>query len=262
MSDRGAGARDGSPSAGRPVLVVEHEAQCPPAWFGDWMLDAGAQLDVRQPWRGEALPESLTGHAGLLVLGGSMGAGDDADHPWLPATRALLRQASDAGVPTLGICLGHQLLARATGGRIDRHVAGRHCALSPVGWTAEAPADPLFGPLATSWPDYDEAVAVHWNVDVVSSPPPGAVALAYASNGSLQVMRVAPAAWGIQSHPEVGARILAEWAADEPPEDTRAHALVAAAEAAEPRLRAAWQPLAVGFAEMCRRFATAAPGAA
>ena len=244
------------------MLVVQHEAQCPPAWFGEWMTDAGAQLDVRQPWRGEALPESLTGYAGLLVLGGSMGAGDDADHPWLPATRALLLQASQSGIPTLGICLGHQLLALATGGRIDRHVAGRHCALSPVGWTAEAPADPLFGPLATSWRDYEDAVAVHWNVDVVSSPPSGAVALAYASNGSLQVMRVAPTAWGVQSHPEIGAELLQEWAADEPPEDTRAHDLVAAARAAEPRLRAAWQPLAVGFAEMCRRFAAATPGAA
>ena len=51
-----------------PLLVVEHESQCPPGWMGEWLADAGADLDVRRPYRGDPLPEDLSGHAGMLVL--------------------------------------------------------------------------------------------------------------------------------------------------------------------------------------------------
>ena len=39
------------------ILVVEHEADDPPAWFGVWLEDAGCDLHVCQPWAGDALPE-------------------------------------------------------------------------------------------------------------------------------------------------------------------------------------------------------------
>ena len=41
------------------VLVVQHEEECPPAWFGVWILEAGVALDVRKPYVGEALPDDL-----------------------------------------------------------------------------------------------------------------------------------------------------------------------------------------------------------
>ena len=61
------------------VLVVEHEPGAPAALLGQWLVDAGAELDVRRPYAGDALPDSLDDHDALLVLGGSMGAHDDAD---------------------------------------------------------------------------------------------------------------------------------------------------------------------------------------
>ncbi len=230
---------------------MQHEDECPPAWFGEWLAEAGVLLDVRRAYDGDPLSASLDQHAGLLVLGGAMGASDDADCPWLTPTKALVREAVGTGVPTLGICLGHQLLAVAAGGRADVNGSGRQCDLLPVGWTTEAADDPLFGPLVRAG-GYEQPVAVQWNVDVVTALPPTATALAHTSGGAVQAMRVGSAAWGIQSHPEAGAAVVRAWmdnAGHEPgPAEER---LLAALEPAESRLRDAWQPLAFGFAAQC-----------
>lgn len=98
-----------------PILVVQHASDCPPAWFGTWLSDAGARLDVRHPYAGQPLPLDLTAHGGLLVLGGPMGAYDDDEFPWLAPTKALVRAGASHGIPVLGICLGHQLAAVALG---------------------------------------------------------------------------------------------------------------------------------------------------
>src|SRR4051794_37184949 len=102
----------------RSVLVVQHQDDCPPALVGEWLVEVGCRLDVRRPYAGDALPETLAEHGALLVLGGSMGAADDADHPWLAPTKDLVRDAAGRRTPTLGICLGHQLIAVALGGEV------------------------------------------------------------------------------------------------------------------------------------------------
>ena len=54
------------------VLVIEHEDDAPAAWFGRWLSEAGAELDVRRPYLGQDLPTDLGDHDALLVLGGDM----------------------------------------------------------------------------------------------------------------------------------------------------------------------------------------------
>ncbi len=99
------------------VLTITHSPTESVARLGGWLSGAGLLLDVRSPYDGSPLP-SLRGFAGLLVMGGAMGAYDDDAAPWLPATRDLLRAAVAQQVPTLGICLGGQLLAAALGGQV------------------------------------------------------------------------------------------------------------------------------------------------
>ncbi len=233
------------------LLVVQHQNDCPPGWVGEWLRDAGAQLDVRHPYRGESLPDTLDDHDGMVVLGGSMGAHDDSDYPWLAAVKQLLREAATQAVPTLGICLGHQLCAAALGGRVEVNPAGQQIGILDVGWTEAASGDRLVGPLV------GPVRAVQWNDDIVTEVPPGTVVLAHTSDGVIQAARFAPTVWGVQWHPETGAEILQDWADDDRDEAAARgvdlDAYVAQVAEATPELRAAWAPLATSFVALTGR---------
>lgn len=233
-----------------PVLIVEHEAQCPPGWVGEWLAEVACPVDVRRPYAGEALPGQLDDHAGLLVLGGSMGAYDDEAHPWLPEVRELVRRAARHEVPTLGICLGHQLAAVALGGAVHVNPGGQQIGVLDVGWTPAAQDDPLFGGLTGA------RVATQWNNDIVSILPDGSEVLAQLPTGELQAARFAPTVWGVQWHPEAGEEIIRPWADND--RDAAAERGVDLDKyldevaAGRDELRAAWQPLATRFAELAQ----------
>lgn len=228
------------------VLVVQHQDDCPPALVGDWLIDAGCALDVRHPYAGDPLPADLGDHDALVVLGGSMGAGDDSAHPWLTATKELIRLAARSGVPTLGICLGHQLAAAALGGTVEVNPQGRQFGVLPVGWSPEAADDPVLGTRP--------ARVIHWNNDVATRLPPGAVVLAHAPDGTVQAARLAATVWGVQPHPEVDEAIVQRWAAYERDEIGPAVVDAALAEMTRlgPELAHSWQPVATAFARLVR----------
>jgi len=230
----------------RPVLVIEHELECPPAWIGEWLTEAGLALEVCRPYAGDLVPGSLDDFGALLVLGGAMGAYDDADYPWLTDTKKLLRDAVEQDVPTLGVCLGLQLACVALGGTVRESASGRQRGLLDIGWTAAAHADPLFGSLVGG------AVAVHWNNDVAADLPAGCEVLARTPDGIPQVLRFGRAAWGIQFHPEVSSELFGLWA--ETDRDASAaigvdvDAVTEAIGRAEAELRATWRQMGAGFA--------------
>lgn len=227
------------------LLVVQHEPDAPVAWLGEWWTALGLELDVVRGDLGEPVAEHLAGHDGLVVLGGAMGACDDATSPWLAATRALLADAVRREVPTLGVCLGHQLAAVALGGRVDRNPSGRTVGLVPVALTEAGARDPLLTGL-------DGRVAVHYNDDVVIETPAGSSLLATTPDGRPQALRLGPAAWGVQFHPETSPEVFGAWLRWDSPEGlTDAQAdLLTRVTAARELLRASWQPLAERFAAL------------
>jgi GMP synthase (glutamine-hydrolysing) len=230
------------------VLVVQHQEDCPPAWIGQWLEEAGCALDVRHPYRGEDLPDDLTGHGGLLVLGGSMNAHEDDDHAWFAPTKALVRDAVERRTPTLGICLGHQLVAVALGGESRPNPLGQQLGLLGLGWTDAAGQDALFNGVPGEY-------GVFWNDDVVVSAPEGTVVLARTPAGELQAARFAPTVWGVQLHPEVDEEVLRVWAEED--RDRQSEGVVddVLARVAQHRaeLASGWRPLADGFAVQVRR---------
>lgn len=233
------------------VLVVQHEPICPPGRLGGWLDDAGLALDIVRPSEGERLPDRL-GHDALVVLGGTMGAYDDAQHPWLTGTKQLLADAVRTGVPTLGVCLGHQLLAVATGGRVERNAHGSTVGITPVRLLGDpaAAADEVTGRAGQG------ALALHWNDDVVVEPPPAAVVLARTGDGHVQAMRVGGAAWGVQFHPEADLEVASTWArravASGELTAARADEVVAGVVATDDRVVETWQAWAGRFAAVVR----------
>ena len=187
--------------SGPRIAVVQHEADCPPALFGDWLTDAGAELDICHAYAAEDLPDPATYDA-LVVLGGAMGANDDADSPWLAPVRMRIRTHAADGVPVLGICLGHQLAAVALGGVVETNSRGQTFGLRDLGWTPDAHLDPLMSTVATP------RRGVHWHDDVVTDVPEGTVVLARAEGVEVQAARFAPTVWGVQHHPEVEADLI------------------------------------------------------
>lgn len=240
---------------GARVLVVEHESTCPPAHFGTWLAEGGVELDVCRPWAGDDLPD-LASYDGLVVLGGAMSAYDDETVPWLDAVKQQIRDARATHLPTLGICLGHQLVAVALGGEVRPNATGQQVGLFDICWTSEAVADTLLGPLATP------RRGVQWNSDVVTRLPDGAVPLAAMASGELQAARFGPAMWGVQLHPEVDRPVLESWAAGDRDDHLERgidqEAVLAEIDAARTELDDAWRPLALRFGELAadRRGAT------
>jgi GMP synthase (glutamine-hydrolysing) len=224
------------------VLVVQHEADDPIHLMGTWMHDV--QLDVCRAYDGDPVPESVQGIDGLVVMGGAVGAHDDEKAPWLPATRELIRSAAAAGVPTLGICLGHQLSAVALGGDIEVNPNGRQLGLLDVGWTADAVDDPLMGGLVSP------RRAMHWNDDVVCRLPERARRLATASTGEVQAARHASSVWGIQWHPEVDDAMVADWANDGSLTPSEKEWILDDLARSRQALDDAWQPLAQRFSTL------------
>jgi GMP synthase (glutamine-hydrolysing) len=237
------------------VLVVQHEASTGPGWFGRWLAEAGLELDVRHPYAGDELPAiDALGASGLLVLGGAMAPADDVDCPWLPATRALMSAAVDAGLPTFGICLGAELLALGRGGEVRRGTAGPELGVLGVDVEADGAAgsDRVFGVLPS------RVRVVQWHWEEIAALPDGAVRLASSPAYPHQAFRLGDAAWGVQGHPEVTGDIAASWAREDSPllvaEGRTPDDLVAEVRAAEDELAATWRPLAAAFAEVVRDF--------
>ena len=203
-------------------------------------------LDVCRPWAGDALP-APTSYDALLVLGGEMGANDDADVPWLAAAQGARPQAARSATPTLGICLGHQVIAVALGGEVRRNPRGQAVGVLATGWTTARADDPLTAGLAG-------ARGIQWNNDVVTRAPEGAVVLAESAAGELQAARFAAGVWGVQLHPEAAGRSCAPGPrATAPTTSSAASTRTPCSRRWTPpaaELDAAWRPLAHRFAEL------------
>ncbi|MBE2318153.1 type 1 glutamine amidotransferase [Solirubrobacter sp. CPCC 204708] len=197
-----------------PRIAVIHHLQQP--FFGN----AAAPLGAVEEHFGGVLPD-LAGLDGLVSFGGEQAAWDPALAPEVE----LIAEAVTRRIPFLGVCLGAQLLARATGGenlRLERRLLTWH----PLTVIAE---DPVLGAIPPG------AHALHWNQDGFE-PPPGAVEVyARPDGGRAEGFRVGGSAWGVQFHPEVDEVTLDGWYAGWPEAVGEAGTTVADARAADAR---------------------------
>ncbi|MGP3920093.1 type 1 glutamine amidotransferase [Nonomuraea sp. 10N515B] len=221
------------------VLVVQNSRSGGPARLGDWLAEAGHELDVVLAHDGAPLPDRL-GHDAMIMLGGGYLPGDDDRAPWLADARRLVGQALAEGVPLLGICLGGQMIAQVAGGEVMGDAGTPENGSVPLTIRQEAADDPLFHGLPPVVP------AVEHHKDAITALPAGAVWLAETQACPYQAFRVGERAWGVQFHPEVLPARIREWRADgfDPGE------VYARAAADEPVSTPIWREVTMRFAAL------------
>lgn len=184
------------------VLILQHAAPEGPGLIAAALGAREVTADVVRLDQGRPAPDALGDAAGLVVLGGPMGANDEAVHPFLAAEKRLIRAAVDAKKPVLGVCLGAQLLASVLGATV--RASGRR----EIGWhdvrmRGRASGDVLFH-------DVEPVITpLHWHGDVFDLPP-GAEPLASSALTELQAFRHGEKAWGLLFHLEVTRAMVEE----------------------------------------------------
>ncbi len=167
--------------------------------FEPVLREAGFTVRYRHAGAGASHAE-WTGAPLVVVLGGPLGAADRDDYPWLADEVEGLRARLALGLPTLGICLGAQLMALALGGAVERRAAGAEIGWGPLTLAGEAgPLDALSG-----------VPVLHWHGDNIVAPP-GARVAAATPGTPCQAFTFGAHALGLQFHAEFADARIEEW---------------------------------------------------
>ena len=178
-----------------------HQDDAGPCVFGEATRGAGHELVEWRPQDGAA----PGGFDAAIVFGGAMHFDQEDEHPWLGQEGVWIKSLLADRVPTLGVCLGAEMLAHAAGWPVAR------LARSEIGWhdvelTPAAQSDPLLSAVPARFP------ALQWH-SYAAEPPDEATVLAV-SPACAQAYRVGERAWGIQFHAEVDSAAVEYWLDD------------------------------------------------
>jgi GMP synthase (glutamine-hydrolysing) len=171
--------------------------------FEDWIIHGSAlpeaAFQVVNVETGETLPAYET-IAAVMITGSHAMVSERL--PWSETAAHWLAGAVVRGLPTLGVCYGHQLLAHALGGEVGYNPKGLEKGTVEITLTPEGQSDPLLSSLPPT-------PCLHVShAQSVLRLPHGAVRLAYSRMDNHQAFCVNGNAWGVQFHPEFDADIV------------------------------------------------------
>ena len=187
------------------LLVLQHASVEHPGILRNFLKEDGHAYDAVELDEGETLP-GLDGYDALWVMGGPMDTWQEDAHPWLAQEKAFIREAvAVRGLPYLGLCLGHQLLADALGGEVGTSVTPEIGVLD-VQLTEVGASGVAFDGLPERFP------ALQWHSAEVTRMPEGAACLATSPDCAVQAMKWQTRAFSAQFHVEVEADTVDNWA--------------------------------------------------
>lgn len=183
------------------VLVIQTQALVPIGSLGQPLLDAGLDLVYWHTDQDQA-PSSLEDVAGVVALGGGANPDQDDLYPWLADERIVLSEAVGQRIPTIGLCLGAELLAQVLGAkvkRLDRTAIGWH----ELAFDAGAKANPVTADFA------DQLSVFQWHTYSFGLPAGGR--LVAGTSETAEAFCWNDAAWAFQFHLEADAKIIGDW---------------------------------------------------
>lgn len=198
----------------KPILFLKNIAIEGPGTFETILQDRGVPYHIQEAYndRGEMSALTPSDYAAVISLGGPMNADEDEPYPFLIAEKTFLRASVDRRVPTLGICLGAQLLARALGASVSKNPE------SEIGWmTVDLTEDGRRSALFANLPN--PLTVFQWHGDAFDVPP-NAKRLAESPVCANQAFSMNDLAFGLQFHVEVTERDASAWAREYAPSMT------------------------------------------
>lgn len=191
------------------IIVLQHWNLGKPGRLGLTLRDHGFRLDVRRLDQGDAVPTEFDGVDAVVSLGGPQNVGES--HAWMEPEMAFIRGAHARSIPVIGICLGHQLIAAALGGKVTK-MAAPEVGMAEVNIGPAGHTDPILAGIAWRSPQFES------HSYEVSELPPDGVALASSKGCRVQAMRVGMRTYGFQYHFELDREGCNAYMAEEGPE--------------------------------------------
>ncbi len=180
------------------ILIILHQENSTPGRIGMMLKAMGYDLDIRRPCLGDALPETMDGHAGAMIFGGPMSANDK--EPWIATEIDWIGVPLKEEKPFLGICLGAQMLSMHLGGEVGPGNSG----LVEIGYFPIQPVNDGDG--IVDWPQ----MVYQWHRESFTLPK-DAKLFASSERFENQAFRYGSAAYGIQFHAEVTRLTMHRW---------------------------------------------------
>lgn len=135
----------------------------------------------------DRFPEKTADADAWVVTGSRCGVYDG--FPWIARLEAFLREVHAARVPLVGVCFGHQAIAEALGGKVEKFSGGWSCGLVEYRMAGRSAPAPLHA----------------WHQDQVVAPPPGAETIAETDFCRYAGLRIGDRTLTLQPHPEFDA---------------------------------------------------------
>ena len=184
------------------MILLLQTGSAPPTSEHDYAQLFGQALGVEPVLADARLGEFPEGDwAGVVITGSAFSTYEELD--WIAGAEDYLRRLAARGVPLYGVCFGHQLLAQAFGGRVERCPGGWELGTCRVELNELGRQDPLFADLPASLSVQQS------HADVVTVLPEGAQVLASNPHWGVQAFRLGERIWGTQFHPEFTAATMA-----------------------------------------------------
>lgn len=187
----------------KQVLVLQHIECEGLGSLEDFFKEKGIHFDYRQLSDGDSVPKNLENYCAWILLGGPMNVYEEEKYPFLRQEGELLKEAFKKDFPTLGVCLGAQLIAKNLQASVTQ---GKR---KEIGWygidlTRQGEKDPLFHGVPNQFPVFQ------WHGDTFEIPDGGAH---LASSGLFphQAFRFGQKVYGLQFHVEVTQNMIQDW---------------------------------------------------